>query len=124
MESFFIQPTSKTPRVFLDISTGKFEISGRSIPENAHEFYESIILFLEKYVSSKPSFTEIHMNLDYYNTSTSRCFIDIFRSCESLSEFSGAKVFWYYETEDEGMLEAGEDFSTITKIPFEFIKVD
>ena len=32
-----------------------------------------------------------------------------------------ATVLWYYEDEDEDMLEAGEDYDAIIEIPFKLI---
>lgn len=121
MESFFIQPTSKTPKILFNVETGIFKISGRSIPENAPEFYHPLIIFLEKYSESCPSKTEIYIDFEYFNTSTSRCLIDFFRKCQILSDVGEVKVFWHFEEDDGGMFEAGEDFSTITNVPFEFI---
>jgi hypothetical protein len=33
-------------------------------------------------------------------------------------------VKWYYEYGDEDALEAGEDLDSITRVPFEFIKIE
>lgn len=33
------------------------------------------------------------------------------------------KVKWYYKETDEDILEAGEDYKSLVKIPFEIIKL-
>ena len=34
------------------------------------------------------------------------------------------KVNWYYEEDDEDMLEAGEDYEAIVSIPFDKISIE
>lgn len=41
----------------------------------------------------------------------------------SIQGKSKIKVSWYYESDDEDMMEAGEDYSVLVKIPFELIKI-
>jgi hypothetical protein len=45
--------------------------------------------------------------------------MDLFKRIEKAS--SKATVDWYYEDEDEDMLEAGEDYDAIIDIPFRLI---
>jgi len=47
----------------------------------------------------------------------------VFKKLESLSGTS-VKVKWYYEEDDEDMLEAGEDYEAIIDLPFEMIEVE
>ena len=35
---------------------------------------------------------------------------------------SSVKVSWFYDVDDEDMMEAGEDYSALVKIPFEMMK--
>jgi hypothetical protein len=65
------------------------------------------------------------VGLEYFNTSSSKCLLDIFRKLESLSKSgkSEIKVIWLYEEEDEDMMEAGDDYKTIVKLPFEIKKI-
>jgi len=43
-----------------------------------------------------------------------------------LENLSGTevKVNWYYEEDDEDMLEAGEDYQAIIDLPFKMIEVE
>jgi hypothetical protein len=60
--------------------------------------------------------------LEYFNTSSSKCLIDIFRKLESLYlQEQDVVIFWYYEEEDEDMKESGEDFKDILKVPIEMV---
>ncbi len=121
MENYSHTPTPKTPKLEFKFDTGLFEISGRSIPENSIEFYKPLLASLEKYVLNPAPSTTLSINLEYFNTSSSKCLVDIFRKLESIREMSDVKIFWHYEEEDEDMLESGVDFKKIIKVPMELI---
>ena len=65
------------------------------------------------------------MQLEYFNTSSSKCILDVFKKLENLHNKSVAEVVinWYYEEDDEDMLEAGEDYQSILKLPFKMVEV-
>ena len=63
------------------------------------------------------------MQLEYFNTSSSKCILDVFKKLESLAG-TEVSVKWYYEEDDEDMLEAGEDYEAIIDLPFEMIEVE
>ena len=65
------------------------------------------------------------MQLEYFNTSSSKCILDVFKKLENLHNKSVAEVIinWYYEEDDEDMLEAGEDYQSILKLPFKMVEV-
>ena len=54
----------------------------------------------------------------------SKCLLDIFRKLEPLQKDAKSQVTvtWLYEEDDEDMMEAGEDYQTIVKLPFEIKK--
>jgi len=60
--------------------------------------------------------------LEYFNTSSSKCLLDIFRKLEAINQSgrSNVKVSWVYDSDDEDMMEAGEDYQALVKVPFEF----
>lgn len=121
MENYTLTPTPKTPRLYFNAESGDFEISGRSIPENSIEFYRPLMEWLDNYVKQPSSTTRLTVNLEYFNTSSSKCLVEIFRKLEKAGESSDIKVLWHYEEEDEDMMESGEDFKKIIKVPIELI---
>lgn len=125
MESITIEGTPKTPSVNFDYNSGKVEIKGRSIPENSIEFYKPLVDWLEKYSSAPKGLTEVNVQLEYFNTSSSKCILDVFKKLETIHK-SGNEVLinWYYEEDDEDMLEAGEDYQSIIRIPFKMIEIE
>lgn len=125
MEPISITGTPKTPTVNFDSEKGKVEIKGRSIPENSIEFYKPMVDWLEQYLSNPATLTEVNIQLEYFNTSSSKCILDVFKKLEAIYK-SGNEVIinWYYEEDDEDMLEAGEDYQSIIKIPFKMVEID
>lgn len=125
MDPIYIEGTSKTPTVEFDAATGKIEIKGRSIPENSIEFYKPLVDWLDKYAKVAKGLVEVNMQLEYFNTSSSKCILDVFKKLENVNSSSGAEVVinWYYEEDDEDMLEAGEDYQSILKIPFKMVEI-
>ncbi len=124
METISIEGTPKTPTITFDISKGFLEIKGRSIPENSIEFYKPLVDWLEKYALKPQSATNVNIQLEYFNTSSSKCILDVFKKLEAINK-NGSQVIinWYYEEDDEDMLEAGEDYQAIINVPFKMVQV-
>jgi len=124
MEPIIIEGTSKTPAVNFNASTGVLEIKGRSIPENSIEFFKPLIEWIEKYGASPQPKTIVNIQLEYFNTSSSKCILDVFERLENLvNNGYDVVINWHYEEDDEDMLEAGEDYQSIIKVPFKMIEV-
>ena len=122
MEDLKYEGSAKTPVVEFS-SNGELFLKGRSIPENSIEFYKPLIEWLESYSESPNSTTVLSVQLEYFNTSSSKCILDVFKKLESISG-SEITVKWHYEEDDEDMLEAGEDYEAIIDLPFEMIEVE
>jgi len=125
MEKFAIDGTPKTPTIQFDMGSGVLEIKGRSIPENSIEFYKPLVDNLEKYASSPKSATTVNVQLEYFNTSSSKCILDVFKKLEAINKAgSSVTINWHYEEDDEDMLEAGEDYQAIINVPFKMVQVE
>lgn len=123
MEGITIEGTPKTPTINFDIATGHLEIKGRSIPENSIEFYKPLVELLDRYAAKPQANTNVKIQLEYFNTSSSKCILDIFKKLEAIHKAGNATIInWYYEQDDEDMLEAGEDYQAIIAVPFKMIE--
>ncbi len=120
-----IEATNKSPYVMFDPEKGLLEIKGRSIPENSVEFYNPLMKLLDEFAHNpSASKTQVNIHLEYFNTSSSKCLLDIFKKLESINE-KGSEVIvnWHFEEDDEDMQEAGEDYQAITNLKFNMIQV-
>lgn len=124
MEPIIIEGTTKTPTIRFDSKEGIFEIKGRSIPENSVEFYKPLNEWLDLYMQGPLDKTVVNIRLEYFNTSSSKCILDVFKRLESIHRAKhDVEINWYYEEDDEDMLEAGEDYDSIIKVPFKMIEI-
>ena len=102
MEALSIEGTAKTPTVKFDGQGGVIEIKGRSIPENSIEFYKPLVEWLEEYSKSPLDLTQVNVQLEYFNTSSSKCILDVFKKLEAIHKAKHEVVInWYYEEDDE-----------------------
>ena len=124
MEPIIIEGTPKTPSVKFDEMEGVFEIKGRSIPENSVEFYKPLNEWLDNYMQTPLDKTVVNIRLEYFNTSSSKCILDVFKRLEAIHKTKhDVEINWFYEEDDEDMLEAGEDYDSIIKVPFKMIEI-
>ena len=122
MENLSLAGTPKTPTVEFNATAGTLLLKGRSIPENSIEFYKPILSWIEQYSGLGNAETTLQIQLEYFNTSSSKCLLDVFKRMETLT--GKVVIEWYYENDDEDMLEAGEDYEAIIHVPFKKIGVD
>jgi len=123
MSPLLIQATEHTPSIVLDKDMGIFEIASRSLPENAIEFYKPVIDWLNEYALSPNEETPFSINLEYYNTATSKQIAKILLILEKiqLQKTSQVKIIWHYSEDDLDMLQSGKRYEKLLNIPFEFI---
>ncbi len=126
MDNLNIAGGGKNPTVNLNAAEGTIELIGRSIPENAVDFYKPIYAWLDAYLKAPSPNTKVDIRLEYFNTSSSKCLLDVFKKIEKLEKekTSSVTVNWYYEVDDEDMLEAGEDYDIIIAVPFNMVEVE
>lgn len=122
MDNIRIEGTSKTPSVAFDAGSGLMEVKGRSIPENSIEFYKPLMDWIEAYAKVAQPKTTVNIHLEYFNTSSSKCILDLFKKLEAVN--NEIVINWYYEEDDEDMFEAGEDYDAIINIPFRMIEIE
>jgi len=124
MDKLIIEGTRKTPIVMLNPS-GNFRIEGRSIPEDAKLFYNSIVDWIKAYVASPGPKTTIDIAFEYLNSGTSKYILEILTVLKELTLINHPlTVNWYYEEGDDDILERGEYYSSILDIKINFIETE
>ncbi len=99
MDPISIEGTPKTPTVNFDADKGLVEIKGRSIPENSIEFYKPLVDWLEGYSSGPAGSTTVNVQLEYFNTSSSKCILDVFKKLEAIENHFKDKHYRIRELE-------------------------
>ena len=125
MEALKIEITQSTPKIHLDKKLSKFELAGKSFPEESRSFYAPLFAWLEEYAKDPNEETLFEFNLEYFNSSSSLIIFEILNLLnEIFKNGNKVSVSWNYLDIDEDMLEAGEEYSELVKIPFVFNSVE
>ena len=121
MEALIIEPTERFLSVSLIAETGKFIFSGKSLPEDGRIFFTPVMQWLKKYALAPADHTECSFKMEYFNSSSRKCFVDIFILLDSIRRNGNAvTIVWYYEEEDDEMKEMGEWYENIYDLDFQF----
>lgn len=123
-EKLIIKGTNKTPEVNFDSTSGKLFLSGRSLPENAFEFYSPVVDWLTRYSNHAKALTELEINLEYLNSGSLKQLFRIIYKLENLMELGHKiKISWKYRKGDELMMQKGHEFKQFLEVPIELFEV-
>lgn len=115
-------PEGYLPGIILDKETGKFEILGKTCPEDAIEFYEPVFQWLDEYSKAPLEKTVFDFKLTYFNTVSSKVIMMIMMRLEEIQQEGNEVVIrWFYPEDDEDLEESGIDFESMLGMDFEFI---
>ncbi|TAE75942.1 MAG: DUF1987 domain-containing protein [Bacteroidetes bacterium] len=123
MENLSITGLDYIPRVNMDVETGVLNIEGESYHEYTLEFFEPIFNWLREYTKTPEKKIELNFRMSYFNTSSSRRFLEIMNLLEEYEKEKNGRVTvnWYYEKNDLDMLESGEEYAEDVKLEFNLI---
>jgi len=111
MEALRISATEYSPEVELDAEKGIFDIRGDSFPENTYDFYKPVVKWIEAYFENCSKPTTVNMEINYFNSSSSQLFFDLFDLFDEASQNGCTIVInWIYSSKNASAKEAGEDF--------------
>ncbi len=122
MEPLYLQGTDESPTVILDKLAGKFEFSGKSMPEDVKAYYQPILEWLNQYAENPNPDTVVNFKMEYFNSASAKQIMDVLSIFEKISQ-AGNKVLirWHYMTDDEDMEDAGASYQGIVDVPIELI---
>jgi len=124
MDDLKFEGTKKTPHVNF-CADGKLSLSGRSIPEDASKFFDSLYVWVYEYCAQPSENTTVDIQLEYFNSGSSKAVLHILRELVELKNKGNNVVLnWYYEDGDDDILERGQYISSILETNFNFIMVE
>ena len=125
MNTISYEPTNVTPYVYFNPDNGVFEIKGRSLPDTSILFYQPILSALENYAKDDNPGITANFAFEYFNTSSSKCLFDVFKRLNKVAETGrDITINWYFEEGDDDMMEAGEDYSDLLDLDFNFYEIE
>jgi len=126
MEDLLLNPNFKlnTPIIYFKVN-GELTIMGRSINENIVEYYQPALDWLMLLKEKPPATITLTINLEYFNTKSSMIILHFFKILEEIQskKLSKVQVNWLYEEDNQDMLESGNDYQSIVKLPFALISL-
>lgn len=123
MERIYHKGTDKIPYVNFDSEAGLIELKGRSIPEDAESLYLPMIEWVDAYIPLAKGPTKANFEFEYFNTSSSKWLLTLFKKLDDLYEKTkDLEINWYYS--DDDLLEYGELLEEIVEIPVNLIDIE
>ncbi|MEO9533985.1 MAG: DUF1987 domain-containing protein [Crocinitomicaceae bacterium] len=108
-----IKETSKSLKVYGNMAEGTLLLSGKSLPENAREFFTPVLEWIDKLSASAPQKFQVDLEIEYYNTSTSSIIYKILNKLKQESKNREVQIIWHFEEDDLEMEEVGIDLQEI-----------
>jgi hypothetical protein len=119
IKPLLIEGATKTPEISFDNQTGVLSIKGMSYPEFGKEFYTPVLQWLDEYVQNPQSHTTVNIQFKYFNTSSAKSILALLQKLNEIrSNGHQVTVNWYYEKNDEQMIQDGENYSVLLDFPF------
>jgi len=125
MERYTVQGSHEVffiPSVDLNPEGGICELGGESYLEDTANFYNPVFDWLNEYCKDSSNELTFNFKLTYFNTSSSRSILDILNILKDFEDNGGKLVVnWFYDKEDEEILENGKIFEGLTGLKFNYI---
>lgn len=119
-----IKSSESDNEVILDGERGVFEFNGRFLPHKTKEFFEPILEWLEAYSKQPLSKSTVSFKMDYFNTSSSKKFLDIMLLFQEIySKGNNVEVVWYYHSDDVDLKDAGMGYADLVDLPFTYKEI-
>jgi hypothetical protein len=124
MKKLFIKETLNSPKVIFDPSKKRYEISGKSFPENSRTFYQPVFEWLaELDNTSTDEKIQISMMFDYISSSSVITIKQLLTRIKALADKGiSIQVLWYYDAGDQDIKETGEEYQKLLGIEMQFIE--
>ncbi|MCG8573351.1 MAG: DUF1987 domain-containing protein [Flavobacteriales bacterium] len=125
MEEYRSEKTEDTPEIHLNAEKGIFKIHGKSLPEDAAEFYYPVYEWFRNYVDDPAQETILDVHMEYINSSSVKRVFAILCLLEEIEPYHNTVlVKWKYEKGDDLMKEKGEEFDDYLEVPFEIVELN
>jgi hypothetical protein len=120
---FTIVRTRTTPQA--EFSDGHLSITGKSVPFDHPDCYDTIKDLLLIYAKDPMTNTQIDFDLSAVNAVSKRSIVDTFRLLEEINgSKTSVKVNWFYKSDNEDIMEFGEICQSNFNVAFDLLEAD
>ncbi len=124
LKPIMIKKDDLSPKVILDAERSIFLISGKSIVENAHDFYNPILIWFQTYFKNPNKNTHLILYLEYLNSSSALQISNLIHLFTLNKDNHSLNITWLYDTDDETMKEIGEEYLYSNTVEFEIKELE
>jgi len=97
-------------------------MQGDSYPENSYELFHQVFEWIERFLAEAERPLSLELRLLYLNTSSIKAMMDIFDLLEAAHQQGKAvAVNWYYDQQNERVVELAEEFKEDCTFPFSIL---
>ncbi len=123
LKPIYLEGAYDTPCVVFDAQKNKISITGKSFPADVSMFFHPLMEWVDAYVQNPNPETIVDVQLDYFNTASSKYILDLLYKFEVLTKNGNSVIIrWHFCDDDEDMEFTGDEYAEILKIPFEMIR--
>jgi hypothetical protein len=118
-----ILPASNRPEFLLSLS-GVLEIRGRALLADEDEVVNQVLNWIDVYLDNPAEITTVIIGFEYLNSFSTLILVNILKKLSAVIQHPKKLVIrWFYEEDDDDIIERGQAISTIISCPIEFIQV-
>jgi hypothetical protein len=121
LTSLHIAATDETPEVLLTVDGEECSILGKSLPENAFDFYEPVLQWIRLYSEKIEKPLRLNIKFDYFNSSSGRYLFELLHTLEKSKYKENYRVIWITDKDDELMFEKGLELKSLCDIAFDLV---
>ena len=119
MNDFSLPGSQSTPAIQSDWAAGSISMQGDSYPENSFELRHPVFDWIERFLAEAERPLSLELRLLYLNTSSIKAMMEIFDLLEGAhQQGKNVAVNWYYDRQNERVVELAEEFKEDCTFPF------
>lgn len=124
-KKILIARTKNTPEVSLTAG-GRLLLSGRSIHEEPYRFFNRLFEWIYHYCQHpNHTFLTIDISLEYCNSGSTKAILDLLKAVAGCCQKGfPININWYYEKDDDDVLDHADVYESITGLKFNFIELE
>jgi len=122
LEKYLHESTHDRPFIELNPLENKFVFKGRSIPENAFDFYKPVIEWIEDYSKNPNPVSLFEFRFEHINTHSTQQIMKVLQRLNKFPGDSKVKINWFYNKEDTDMFEIGNRLKEILGVDLKFVE--
>ncbi len=118
-----ISPTKKTPEILANGSTGYVRLAGMLYPDNSYETYNELYQWIIEYFKGRNKNFRMDFRIKGMSDESYHWVMEYLKKLDKYhKDGRDIEVRWYYDADDEDVMEDGEDLEELVSFSFRFME--